>query len=51
MPSPDIPALRLDFEAKTSKFLHIQTFLTFLYTIKILSNLVGGGISILIIYL
>ena len=51
MPSPDIPALVLDFEAKTSKLLHIQTFTTFLYTAIILSNLVGGGFGILIICL
>ena len=51
MPSPDIPALLLDFKAKTSKLLHIHTFITFLYTTTILSNLAGGGIGILIIYL
>ena len=51
MPSPDIPALVLDFEAKTSKLLHIQTFVNLLCTAIILSNLVGDSIGILIIYL
>ena len=51
MPSSDIPALVLNFEAKPSKLLHIQTFIIFLYTTTILSNLAGGGIGILIRYL
>ena len=50
MPSPDILGLVLHFEAKTSKFLHIQTFVTFLFMTTILSNFIGGGVSILIIY-
>ena len=49
MPSPDIPGLVLDFEAKTSKLLHIQTFVTFLFTTIILSNFVGGSVGILIV--
>ena len=49
MPSPDIPDLVLDFEAKIAKILPIQNYITNLSTTEILSNLVGGCVSILII--
>ena len=49
MPSPDIPSLVLDSEAKIVKLLPILTFITFLSMTKILSNLVGSCIGILII--
>ena len=54
MPSPDIPALVLDFEAskaKIIKLLYIQNFITFFSTTTILLNFIGGGVGILIVCL